>query len=178
MRTKENANDYRFIKEPDIPAIDISDLKKNTHVEYAFLPYQIEKILIKNGLTVGEAKYFSSDIKKAHMLFSINDKVNDMLGISKILMNFISVEDYEKLDIEILSEIIVYQKEKKFNKDLLKQIIRKTIDDKKFDYIAYVNKHMSSVEDFSDVINEVLDEKKDIVEKIQKGDDKKINLLV
>jgi Asp-tRNA(Asn)/Glu-tRNA(Gln) amidotransferase B subunit len=72
----------------------------------------------------------------------------------------------------------VYQKEKKFNKDLLKQIIRKTIDDKKFDYIAYVNKHMSSVEDFSDVINEVLDEKKDIVEKIQKGDDKKINLLV
>lgn len=178
MRTKENANDYRFIKEPDIPSVDISDIKKNINVDYSFLPYQIEKKLILNWLTVGEAKYFSSDIKKAHILFSINDKVNDMLIISKILMNYISEKEYDKIDIETISGIILYQQQKQFTKDLLKQVIKNTIDDTMFDYKTYVDTHMSSIEDFTDIIDEVLKERLDIIEKIQKGDDKKINLLV
>lgn len=178
MRTKENANDYRFIKEPDIPAIDISDLKKDIEVEYAFLPYEIEKKLMEVWLTVLESKYFSSNIQKAHTLFAINDKVGDLLGIAKILMNHVSDAEYKILDVEIIAGLLLYHKEKKFAKDLLKDVVKKILIDPTFDYQTYVLEHQSSGEDFSHMVDQVLSEKQDIVRKIQAGDTKKINVLV
>lgn len=178
MRTKENANDYRFIKEPDIPAIDISEIKDDIYIEYEFLPYKIEKKLITHGLTVWEAKYFSSNMKKAHILFSINDKVNDILGIAKILMNYITDKEFDILDIDKMSEILLYQQQSNFGKDLLKYIIKESLVDSTFDYQSYVIQHQSKQEDFTEIIEEILCEKADIVQKIQAGDIKKINLLV
>lgn len=178
MRTKENANDYRFIKEPDIPAIDISELKDNIHIEYEFLPYEIEKRLITHGLTWWEAKYFSSNMKKTHILFSINDKVHDIFGIAKILMNYITEKEFNTLDVDKISEILLYHQQSVFGKDLLKYIIKQSLADAKFDYKSYVTQHESLQEDFTGMIEEILREKADIVEKIQAGDIKKINLLV
>lgn len=178
MRTKENANDYRFIKEPDIPAVDISELKESVQVEYGFLPYEIEKTLIAHGLTAGEAKYFSSNMKKAHILFSINDKVHDILGIAKILMNYITDKDFDSLDVESISKILLYHQQSAFSKDLLKYIIRQSLADVDFDYQSYVAEHQSLEEDFMKIIEEILAEKVDIVKKIKAGDTKKINLLV
>ena len=38
MRSKEDAADYRFSQEPDIPWLDISDLKERTKVDISLLP--------------------------------------------------------------------------------------------------------------------------------------------
>jgi|GEM_PF-2152802 len=47
MRKKENANDYRYINEPDIPAIDISKLKNKIQVDVSQLPFQCELQMIE-----------------------------------------------------------------------------------------------------------------------------------
>ncbi len=178
MRTKENANDYRYIKEPDIPAIDISELKKDIQVDYALLPYEIEKKLIGIWLSVLESRYFSSDIQKAHTLFAINDKVGDLLGIAKILMNYVSEQDYAILDVEKISELLLFYISKNFSKDLLKDAIKASIKNPDFDYKQFVVSHESLEEDYSQIIDGILIEKQDIVDKIKAGDEKKVNVLV
>jgi len=117
-------------------------------------------------------------MKKAHMLFSINDKVHDILGIAKILMNYITDKEFDILDVDKMSEILLYHQQSVFGKDLLKYIIKQSLADATFDYQSYVTQHQSLQEDFTGIIEEILSEKTDIVEKIQAGDVKKINLLV
>lgn len=178
MRTKENANDYRYIKEPDIPAIDISDLKKDITVQYSLLPYEIEKKLIGAWLSPLEAKYFSSDIQKAHILFSINDTIWDLFGIAKILMNYISDQDYKTMDVQKVIDLLLYYREHKFAKDLLKDVFKKIVQDSEFDYTSYIASHESDQKDFSSIVDQVLVDKSDIVQKVIKWDIKKINVLV
>ena len=67
MRTKENANDYRYFPDPDLPAIKISDemLSKLTS-EIPALPDERKKIYTqKYGLTSYDAEMITSDISTA-----------------------------------------------------------------------------------------------------------------
>jgi len=62
---------------------------------------------------------------------------------------------------------LVYHKQEQFGKDLLKHIIRQSLIDASFDYEAYVSEHSATKEDFSVIIDEVLEGKTDIIEKIK-----------
>lgn len=67
MRSKENANDYRYFPDPDLPAIEISDemLKKLTS-EIPVLPDERKKLYTeKFGLTAYDAEMITAELETA-----------------------------------------------------------------------------------------------------------------
>jgi Asp-tRNA(Asn)/Glu-tRNA(Gln) amidotransferase B subunit len=110
MRNKENAQDYRYIKEPDIPAIDISSLIDDIIVDENLLPYYIEKTLIDAGIHPKDSKYFSADIQKARILFAICEKTADVNTTAKALLNGFSDKDFIEAHIDPVADIIIHYK--------------------------------------------------------------------
>ena len=108
MRNKENAQDYRHIKEPDIPAIDISDVAASIHIDKKRLPFSIEHELIHNGIHPKDAKFFSADTHKADILFAIDAEVGDLSLTAKTLLNYFQEEDFTDENIRPVTEMLSY----------------------------------------------------------------------
>jgi|ERR1700733_4750770 len=102
MRSKEEAADYRYFQDPDLPILEISDaVIADTKKEMPELPYErFERYVNQNGLTPYEAEILTDDIalcdyyEKAYALNKNKQIVNwilrDVMGYlkeSKIALN-------------------------------------------------------------------------------------------
>jgi len=65
MRSKEEAADYRFFQDPDLPLIEVDDaFIENMRAQLPELPFQkLERLMSKNGLTYNEAEILVEDIE-------------------------------------------------------------------------------------------------------------------
>ncbi len=181
MRDKENANDYRFIKEPDIIAIDISNVKKNIFINYAMLPYEIEKKIISVWIKQQDAKFFSWDRLKASKLFAIHDGVKDLKYVFKLLVNTIQDDQYDMIDVDTFIQVLSFIKENDISWNKSKKIISEILVDKLFDYKAYINNGQISDETIIFIINKILESepaKKIILEIKKTWDERKANAIL
>ncbi len=178
MRNKENAQDYRYIKEPDIPAIDISHLAKELKINTDTLPFQIEDPIIKAGIHPKDAKFFSADPHKAHILFSLNKEVDDLGLTTKTLLNYFQEDDYTEENIAPLGEILSYYKKWDFSGWLLKKAMQQFMKEKKVDVKTVFVEEKIDMWLLEETIAQVIEENADIVEQVKNGDEWKINVLV
>jgi aspartyl-tRNA(Asn)/glutamyl-tRNA(Gln) amidotransferase subunit B len=127
MRTKENAIDYRFIQEPDLPGLIVSrDWVNSLRKEMPLSPQEKLKILIKKyNISEYFAGILTKEIGLVGLFEEVASKVNPDIALRWIVQEFLSVVNYNKLsleDFDIKSEHFV---------ELLKAIEKKSITENK-----------------------------------------------
>ncbi|MCF8306312.1 MAG: bifunctional amidotransferase subunit GatB/aspartate--tRNA ligase AspS [Ignavibacteriales bacterium] len=179
MRKKEFAADYRFAKEPDIPSIDISDAILEIDIDYEVFPFNIETVLIDQGIRPQDAKYFTSDIKRAIVFTEINRRLNNPKLVAKNLFNLIKSEDYEKIiNIIPFSVVLDLFFKDKISHNKLKQIIENLLKNNDFDFQTFLDTNQVDFSKVDQIINKILFDYNEIVTQINSGELNKISFLV
>ena len=179
MRKKEYADDYRYSLEMNVPLVNIEKAVEDSFVDEKSLPFAIETILIKSGVRPQDAKFFTSDSTRSALFLALNDALNDPLYVAKTLLNNIKTEDYEAFrDIEALRFLFAAYKEQKISVIVFQEALKGLIDDKSFDYRAFVDEKSISDDTLDLKIDEVLRQNQSVVDEIRSGNLSKVNVLI
>jgi len=179
MRKKEYADDYRYVLETDVPVVNIEKTIEDCNLDEKTLPFAIETILIESGIRPQDAKFFTSDSIRSSLFMALNAKINDPLFVARTLLNNIKAEDYESFqDIETLHFLFAAYKSQKISVIILQEALQGLIEDKSFDYRAFVEEKSISDEALDEKIAEVLHQNESIVNEIKSGNLSKLNLLI
>ena len=188
MRSKENAEDYRFISEPDLPLIQFEkkyliEIEKN-------LPEtptkKIEKIIKKHKLSKYDAEVLTKNLDIVEFFEKVAEKVNIKLAVSwvtvelKRLLNYANKE-LDEVDIKpehfiellelVEKEIITELKAK----EILNKFIPKSFSPKE---IAEQNKKISSENEIEKIAKKAISENEKAVLDYKSGKKESINFLI
>ncbi len=102
MRSKEEAQDYRFISDPDLPTINLTksriDSLKKTIPE---TPKQkLEKLIKKHKIQKKSAEILTKNIDLIELFEKIIQKVNPQLATRWVTEELLSVLNYNKISLE------------------------------------------------------------------------------
>ncbi|MFC1728368.1 Asp-tRNA(Asn)/Glu-tRNA(Gln) amidotransferase subunit GatB [Nanoarchaeota archaeon] len=190
MRSKEQAMEYMFIPEPDLPAIDISD--KEIETVQSILPERPhEKIDTIRSYSVSEidAKTIASNLKVAELFEEIVKAGADpILTAGSIARDFLGTLNYSGTGFDEFNvnpshyaEIINLQQNNEINEATGKMLVRKLLKED-FSPKEYVKKEgLESVSDSKELekfCKEAIKENPQAVEDFKKGESKAFNFLV
>lgn len=189
MRLKENADDYRYFNDPDLPPVNLDDsIIDNIMSETTILPYDYENKWIEEyNLTLNEASILSTTKKIAKYFESIVDS-----GISaKKASAWISTELFrlfneknlefnsEKIPSESLLKIIKLVDEDKITQNSGKEILRKIFENgTDIDEILNSGNFDTSNLDIGSIISEILSECSDEVFRFKNGEEKLMGFFI
>ena len=191
MRSKEGSADYRYFSDPDIPNMILNEefvaqIRNNMPV----LPSQKRKIFIDSGLSIEDANNLG---KSATWIGDLYNSVSTITEDSKTSFNWITGElqgqlrKLEKnslptwLTPENLSSIIKLVKDNKVSftsgKEILARLIEEDINPEEF---AISNKLIqeNDIDEISKLVKEVIQDNKEVLERIVNGEEKLIGFLV
>ena len=136
MRSKENAQDYRFIPDPDLPVIKV-DSKRVKSLEKGIpeTPMdKLDKIIKKHKIDEKSAKILIGNLEIAELYEAVIEEVDSKFALPWIVTEWFGVLNYNKKtmdDVEVSSEHFVellnYLKEGKITQLKAKEIMRKFI---------------------------------------------------
>lgn len=191
MRSKENAQDYKYFPDPDLMPVEISDefisMIKESMPELA--DQKRERYVSELGLSEYDADLITASTK----LVDIFEKTSDVCGSPKDAANWI-LTDLLKLandehiltedisvDAEAVGRLIKLVKDGKVNRNTGRKVLAKVFDDG-VDPEKYIEENgLAQVSDASTIepaIKEVLDANAKAVEEYLAGNDKNFNFLV
>jgi len=187
MRTKENAIDYRFIKEVDLPYLNvdlklINDLKK----QIPELPQERLKRIIKDyKIDKKTASILTKEIEIVDLFEKVCKKVGVKLALIWVLQEFLSVVNYNKMSVsdfninpEHFIELLQAIKDNKITESKAQEILRKWVPDS-FSPKDEINKNIKiSKEELNKFIEQAIKENPKAVEDYKKGFKGAINFLV
>ncbi|MBD3247361.1 Asp-tRNA(Asn)/Glu-tRNA(Gln) amidotransferase subunit GatB [Candidatus Pacearchaeota archaeon] len=191
MRTKEQAADYRFIAEPDLPAINIKEQRiSKLKSKIPETPQvKLEKLIKKYKINKKAAEILTQKIEIVEFFESVIKKINDKnLATRWVTEELLSVLNYNKkelddADIDIKPEHFIELLELIQNKTLTelkaKDILRAWIPSSKSP--AKAAKKQSKISDkeaIEEIVNEVIKKNKKAVKDYKSGEKKAINFLV
>ena len=191
MRSKEEANDYRYFPDPDLLPLVISQEKiENTRSKMYELPSEMKSRLIKEfDLTNYDADGITSNINVANYFKELlSFKVNAKLASNWILTNLFSRLNESDIDIKNsplkankLAELILRIEDKTISNNAAKKVFDeiwgqdKSIDD----VIEQLGlKQISNENEIVDILNQVLQDNEAMVEEYKSGKDKAFNALI
>ena len=191
MRSKEEANDYRYFPDPDLLPLEISQEKINViKAEMYELPNEMKARLIKefdlssydaDGITsnIGVANYFED-------LLTFN--VSAKLASNWILTNLFSRLNELSIDIENcplkaskLAQLILRIEDKTISNNAAKKVFDEIWNQEKSvdDVIEKLGlKQISNVNEIENILNQVLQDNEAMVEEYKSGKDKAFNALI
>ncbi len=186
MRVKETGNDYRYLPEPDIPMLVLTDeyineVKKDipptaderrkTYLDSGILPINVEKIIQNRKIS----DYLLN--RKVNLVIASNLLLGDIANyLNKTGLN---LEDTKCSD-EKFDTIVKYLEEKKINNKIFKDIIDEVMEtDLSVDQILEKNniKEMSD-DELVEIINQVLSENEKSVKEYKEGNERAIKYLM
>jgi len=191
MRSKEEANDYRYFPDPDLLPLAISQEKINNIKSKMYeLPSEMKARLVKEyDLTNYDADGITSNIDVANYFKELlSFKVNAKLASNWILTNLFS--RLNELDIDIkdsplkannLAELILRIEDKTISNNAAKKVFDKIWDQDKSvdDVIEHLGlKQISNENEIVDILNQVLQDNGAMVEEYKSGKDKAFNALI
>jgi len=179
MRTKEDAADYRFSQEPDIPWLDISDVAARTKVDLSLLPSTVEEILIKGGVRPQDAKFFSSEKERSSVVLGLNKDINDIKLVSTVLLNNCKIDEY--INFKELTPYSALLKEFKNNVipvNIVKEGFQKLFKDALFDYTVFIKSNTVTDEQIDTAVAEVIAANPDIVASVAGGNQGHVGKLM
>ena len=191
MRSKEEANDYRYFPDPDLLPLVISEDKINTiKSEMYELPSQMKASLIEEyGLSNYDADGITSNIAVANYfkeLLSCN--VSAKLASNWILTNVFSRLNELNMDIDScplkaskLAKLISRIEDKTISNNAAKKVFDEIWDQDKSvdDVIEQLGlKQISNVDEIENILNQVLKDNDMMVQEYKSGKDKAFNALI
>ena len=179
MRKKEYAADYRFIREPDIPFVNIKEQIKNISIDTSLLPFSIETTLIEGGVLPQDAKFFTSDSTRSKVFSEINYVIKNVSFVAKTLSNNFKPEDYYKIkDIAKFTEIFSLLKQEKITIALMQNAVQQMLKNNSFNYNKFFIDNTISEDKIQKAIKEVISNNETIVNEIVTGNNQKAGILV
>jgi aspartyl-tRNA(Asn)/glutamyl-tRNA(Gln) amidotransferase subunit B len=191
MRSKEEANDYRYFPDPDLLPLVISQEKINSiKSEMYELPSQMKSKLIKEfGLSNYDADGITSNIDVANFFRELlSFKVSAKLASNWILTNLFSRLNESNIDIKNspvrankLAELILRIEDKTISNNAAKKVFDEIWDqdEKVDDVIEKLGlKQISNLNEVEDILNQVLQDNEAMVEEYKSGKDKAFNALI
>jgi aspartyl-tRNA(Asn)/glutamyl-tRNA(Gln) amidotransferase subunit B len=191
MRSKEEANDYRYFPDPDLLPLVISQEKINMiKSEMYELPSQMKSKLVKEfGLSNYDADGITSNIDVANFFRELlSFKVSAKLATNWILTNLFSRLNESNIDIKNsplkankLAELILRIEDKTISNNAAKKVFDEIWDQEESidDVIEKLGlKQISNVNEIEDILNQVLQDNEAMVEEYKSGKDKAFNALI
>ena len=183
MRNKEEANDYKYFPEPDIPPIVISnEYIASVRSKMPELPDEKRKKYSSLGLSDYDTQLLCSDIYYA----SLFEKTLKITALPKVTANWITGEVmalHRKNDVkpDMLAEIILLSENKKITREAAKETFSSCIitGEQPTDYVK--RNSLEIIKDESLIKNTVtgiINENPKAVEEFRQGKDKALNFLV
>ncbi len=191
MRSKEEANDYRYFPDPDLLPLVISQEKINNIKSKMYeLPSEMKSRLVKEfDLTNYDADGITSNIDVANyfkelLLFKVNPK----LASNWILTNLFSRLNESDIDIKNsplkakkLADLILRIEDKTISNNAAKKVFDEIWNQDKSvdDVIEQLGlKQISNENEIVDILNQVLQDNEAMVEEYKSGKDKAFNALI
>lgn len=170
MRSKEDAADYRFSQEPDIPWLDISDLRERTTVDVSLLPTVVEEELIKGGVRPQDAKFFSAEKERSFVVVHLNKEINDIKLVATVLMNNVKVDEYHHFtNLAPYAALLKEFKNDVIPVNIVKEGFQKLFNDSNFDYQSFIKTNTVTEEQIDQAVAEVIAAHPDVVEAVKGG---------
>jgi len=191
MRSKEEANDYRYFPDPDLLPLVISQEKINNIKSKMYeLPNEMKSRLVKEfDLTNYDADGITSNIDVANYFKELlSFKVNAKLASNWILTNLFSRLNESDIDIKSsplkankLAELILRIEDKTISNNAAKKVFDEIWDQDQSvdDVIEQLGlKQISNENEVVDILNQVLQDNEAMVEEYKSGKDKAFNALI
>lgn len=190
MRSKEDAQDYKYFPEPDLPPIELSDeYVQNIADTLPELPEAKKTRYVEEcGLTEYDANILCSD-KVFAQLFDITHKITDspkdsanwiMGDLMKLLNDTQTLPENMSFRFESLGEIINLVKGNKISRDSAKKVLSAVFSDDVIpaDYVKANNLEMVSDSGaIKAVVEEIVANNPKAVEEYREGKEKSFNFL-
>jgi len=188
MRGKEQAEDYRFIAEPDLPAIVLE--KSRIEKLKSSLPEtpqeKLQKLIKKYNIEKKSAEVLTKKLEIAEFFEKIINKVNPKLAVQWTTIELLRILNYAKKELgdvdiepEHFIELLKLVENKKITELKAKEILNKFIP-KSFSPLKEAEKHskISSSEELEGICRSVLQENPRAVEDYKQGKEESLNFLI
>jgi aspartyl-tRNA(Asn)/glutamyl-tRNA(Gln) amidotransferase subunit B len=188
MRTKEQAADYRFIPDPDLPIIKITkervqEIKNNLPES----PMQkLDKLIKKHKIDKKNAEILTKNLEIVELYEEVSEKIDPVFALPWITIEWLSVLNYNKKtadEVEIepqhIIELLTLVKENKITPLKAKEIMRKFVP-RSFSPLseAKASKKITDEEELSKIIKEIIQKNPQSVKDYKSGEAKAFNFLM
>ena len=188
MRTKEEAQDYRFISDPDLPIINIE--KKRIEKMRFKMPEtpseKLKKILKKYQIEKKSAEILTKKLEIVEFFEKVIEKTRPKLAVRWVTEELLSVLNYNKKELEDIDikskhfiELLRLIEKNSITELKAKEILR-SWKEKSFSPIKEVKKHfqISDRKEIEKLAKKVVKENPKAVEDYKKGGAKAMNFLI
>lgn len=186
MRSKEESQDYRFISDPDLVNINLTDQfinnLKNSLPESPSI--KLDKLIKKYGIDEKNAKVLAKNLEVVEFYEYVSSKIDPIYVLPWITVELLRFLNYNKCSLGEINlnpdhfvNLLNLVKEKK----ITEQQAKKTLDEfypKSFDPTKNVKEKISNNFEIEKLVSNVLDSEKNAVQKYFNGDKKIINYLI
>ena len=188
MRTKEQAEDYRFITEPDLPAIvfEKSRIEKLNSSLPETPQEKLKKLIKKYNIEKKSAEVLTKKLEIAEFFENIVNKVNPKLVVPWVTIELLRVLNYAKKELDEVDikeehfiELLKLVENKKITELKAKEILNKFIP-KSFSPLKEAEKQskISSLAELEEICRRVLQENTNAVGDYKSGIKESLNFLI
>ena len=190
MRVKENADDYRYFPDPDLPPVTISESKIDSiKQDLPILPFEFENRWIdKYDFKPDEATTLASTIHIASFFeeiikYDVNPKNASKWITGELfrLFNEINIPfDKDRVLAKDLAKVISLSDSEQITANSAKEILRKLfISDKSITSILSEDSYLDNTDNtIVDIINKVLDQNPNEVDRFRNGEEKLLSYFM
>ena len=188
MRLKEAAEDYRFIPDPDLPAVKIT--KQRIDAIKKSLPEspmeKLEKIIKKHKINKIDAEVLTKNLEIAELFESVIEKIQPQTALPWITVEWLGVLNYNKKtmdDVKVspehIIELLELIEQNKITplkaKDIMRKFIPKSFSPKSE---AKENESITDVKHIEKIIDEIIKKNQKSVSDFKAGESKALNFLI
>lgn len=188
MRLKEQAEDYRFIPDPDLPSIKIT--KQRTQEINSKLPEtpmeKLNKIIKKHKIDKQDAEVLTKNLEIAELYEEVIKKINPIEALPWITVEWLSVLNHNKktpdqvqVNSQHIIELLTLLKQNKITplktKDILRKFIPKSFSPKK---LIKESKRIIDKKTLSSIIKDIINKNQKSIQDYKSGETKALNYLI
>ncbi|MCX6750282.1 MAG: Asp-tRNA(Asn)/Glu-tRNA(Gln) amidotransferase GatCAB subunit B, partial [Candidatus Pacearchaeota archaeon] len=188
MRSKEQADDYRFITEPDLPVIVLE--KSRIEKLKSSLPEtpqeKLQKLIKKYNIEKKYAEILTKKLEIAEFFEKIVSRVSPKLAVQWTTIELLSVLNYNKKELDEVSispehfiQLLKLVESKKITELKAKEILR-TWKDRSYSPETEIKKHgqISSSKELENICRQIIKENQEAVKDYKQGKKESLNFLI
>jgi len=188
MRSKEEAQDYRFISEPDLPVINIQPSRiKEIKSKLPETPHdRLKKLIKKHKIHPKHAEVLTKKLDIVEFFEKIVEKINPKIVVPWVTIELLSVLNYNKKELEDTEimpehfiELLKLLEKKQITELKAQEILRKFIP-KSFSPEQEAKKHskISNKKEIEDIVKKVIKQNPKAIEDYKAGQQNSLNFLI